>query len=173
MFSKGNSNGLMLSIPRGGHFAPNSTVGDNALWKNAQNIAKKNNASDIINNATPIFKPLCTASVWFPRYVPSFVTSLNHKPIEYTTDMKDVYNTLKTIEKLWKVKTALNVRVNRDILVYKGQGLGETKWKGWAWKLLLVILIIYITPKSNVIKKSKNNDHFTLISNNFTFFFFS
>lgn len=82
VFSKGNSKGLILSIPKGGHFAPSSTVGDNALWKKDQNIAKKNNASDIINKATPIFKPLCTARVWFPKYVPSFVTSLNHKPIE-------------------------------------------------------------------------------------------
>lgn len=82
VFSKGNSKGLILSIPNGGHFAPNSTVGDKALWKKDQNIAKKNNASEMINRATPIFKPLCTARVWFPRYVPSFVTSLNHKHIE-------------------------------------------------------------------------------------------
>jgi hypothetical protein len=33
-------------------------VGDNALWKNVQNIAKKNKPSDTINKATPIFKPL-------------------------------------------------------------------------------------------------------------------
>ena len=24
-----------------------------------------------------------------------------------------------------------------NTLVYKGQGEGETKWKGWSWKLLL------------------------------------
>ena len=53
----------MASIPIGGHCAPNSTVGDKALWKKAQNIAKKNNASLTINNATPMFKPLCTANV--------------------------------------------------------------------------------------------------------------
>ena len=57
----------MASIPIGGHFAPNSIVGDKALWKNAQNIAKKNKASDTINKPTPIFKPLCTAKVWFPK----------------------------------------------------------------------------------------------------------
>ena len=33
------------------------------LWKNAQKIAKKNKASETINKATPIFKPLCTAVV--------------------------------------------------------------------------------------------------------------
>lgn len=117
VFSKGNSKGLILSIPNGGHFAPNSTVGDNALWKKDQKIAKKNNASDIINNATPIFKPLWTARVWFPRYVPSFVTSLNHKHIEYTKDVKDVYKIIKATEKLWNVNTALNVSANKLVLV--------------------------------------------------------
>ena len=67
MFNKGNSKGLIESIPIGGHFAPNSIVGDNALWKKAQKIAKKNKASDTINNATPIFNPFCTAKVWLPK----------------------------------------------------------------------------------------------------------
>jgi hypothetical protein len=31
VLSKGNSKGLIASIPIGGHWAPNSTVGDNAL----------------------------------------------------------------------------------------------------------------------------------------------
>lgn len=69
MLSKGNSKGFIGSIPRGGQLAPNSTVGDRALWKNAQKIAKKNKASETINKATPIFKPLCTAVVWLPKYV--------------------------------------------------------------------------------------------------------
>jgi len=58
VFSKGNSNGLTACIPLGGHWAPNSTVGDNALWKKAQNIPRKNKASDTINKATPMFIPL-------------------------------------------------------------------------------------------------------------------
>ena len=33
VFSRGNSNGFIGYIPKGGHWAPNSTVGDNALWK--------------------------------------------------------------------------------------------------------------------------------------------
>lgn len=57
----------MASIPIGGHFAPNSIEGDKALWKNAQNIAKKNKASDTINKPTPIFKPFWTAKVWLPK----------------------------------------------------------------------------------------------------------
>jgi len=43
--------------------APNSTAGERALWKNVQNIAKKNKASDTINKPTPRFNPLCTARV--------------------------------------------------------------------------------------------------------------
>jgi hypothetical protein len=38
-------------------------VGVKALWKNAQKIAIKNNASDTINSITPKFIPLCTANV--------------------------------------------------------------------------------------------------------------
>ena len=34
--------------------------------------------------------------------------------------------------------TALVVKVKSAMQVYKGQGEGETKWKGWPWKLLLV-----------------------------------
>jgi hypothetical protein len=55
---KGSSKAFIASIPIGGHCAPNSTVGDNALWKYAQNIARKNKASETMNNATPIVKPL-------------------------------------------------------------------------------------------------------------------
>lgn len=67
VFSKGSSKGLIASIPNGGHIAPNSTVGDNALWKKAQKIARKNNPSDTMNKATPKFRPLWTAIVWFPK----------------------------------------------------------------------------------------------------------
>ena len=40
------------------------------------------------------------------------------------------------------------VRVNSEILVNNGQGDGETKWKGWAWKLLLVIFVILLLKKN-------------------------
>ena len=91
MFSKGSSNGLTESIPLGGHWAPISTAGDNALWKNVQKIARKNNASLTINKATPIFKPLCTASVWLPKYVASLITSLNQNDIENINRSKAMY----------------------------------------------------------------------------------
>lgn len=67
VLNKGNSKASIDSIPAGGQWAPISIVGDNELWKYAQNIPKKNRASDIINNPTPMFKPLCTAIVWLPK----------------------------------------------------------------------------------------------------------
>ena len=69
---------------------PNSTVGVKALWKNAQNIAKKNKASDTINNITPKFNPFWTAKVWFPKNVPSDTISLNHKDIDEITKNKAI-----------------------------------------------------------------------------------
>jgi hypothetical protein len=50
-------------------------------------MAKKNSPSLTINKATPIFNPLCTASVWLPRYVPSLIISLNQNDIEATTEV--------------------------------------------------------------------------------------
>jgi hypothetical protein len=138
VFNKGNSKGFIDSIPKGGHFAPNSIVGDNALWKKAQKIAKKNNTSDIINNATPMFKPLCTANVWLPRYVPSEIISLNHKAIEYATPTRVNNKILLLWKNKWNVKAAENVIFNNDMLVLIGQGLGKTKWKEWNWKEFLI-----------------------------------
>ena len=77
MFSKGNSKGSIACIPEGGHWIPNSIVGDKELWKNVQKIARKNNVSEIINKAIPIYKPLWTARVWLPKYVDSVIISLN------------------------------------------------------------------------------------------------
>ena len=56
------------------------------------------------------------------------------------------------MEKLWKVKTALSVRANKDALVYSGQGLGDTKWKGCAWKLLLFEILIFFSFFKALIK---------------------
>ena len=41
--------------------------------------------------------------------------------------------------KPWKpcIKQTVDVvNINNDILVYNGQGDGDTKWNGWFWKLL-------------------------------------
>jgi len=142
VLSNGNSKGLIASIPIGGHWAPNSTVGDKALWKNAQNIAKKNNASDTINKATPIFKPLWTANVWLPKYVPSLITSRHQNDIERISNTKADIKKYSALIKPCIVNTPLVVKVNNAVEVYIGQGDGETKWKGWAWKWLLVKLVI-------------------------------
>jgi len=41
VLSNGSSKGLIASTPAGGQWAPSSIVGDSALWKNVQKIAKK------------------------------------------------------------------------------------------------------------------------------------
>jgi len=137
VFNNGNSKGFIASIPIGGHIAPNSTVGESALWKNVQNIATKNKASDTINNATPRLSPLCTAKVWFPMYVPSDIISLNHNDIDDINVNRANIKKYSALLNEWKDKTLEVVSVNKLILVYMGQGEGETRWKGWAWKLLL------------------------------------
>lgn len=60
------------------------------------------------------------------------------------------------------VKTPMVVNDNKDALVYIGHGEGNTKWKGWKLKLLLIKLNmlfflrlilwnhkIYVVPKVN------------------------
>jgi len=105
-------------------------VGDRALWKKAQNIAKKNNASDIINKATPMFKPLCTAKVWLPKYVPSLITSRHHRDIEEISVTRAKDKNISALLKPCIADTKLVVNVNNEIQVYNGQGDGDTKWKG-------------------------------------------
>lgn len=41
-------------------------------------------------------------------------------------------------------KAEFTVKTNKEILVYNGQGDGDTKWNGWSWKLLLTKLVIKI-----------------------------
>ena len=43
----------------------------------------------------------------------------------------------------WKYITADTVKVNSAKLVKIGHGEGSTKWYGWAWKLLLLIIFYY------------------------------
>lgn len=46
------------------------------------------------------------------------------------------------------LKTPVVVKLNKIPLVNKGQGEGLTKWKGWAWKLALILFDIYINKQS-------------------------
>jgi hypothetical protein len=68
--------------------------------------------------------------------------SRNQKDIDTTKDNKAKVKNNLALAKPWNDNTAEVVRVNKLILVYNGQGEGETKWKGWAWKLLLFKLDI-------------------------------
>ena len=138
MLSNGNSKGLTASIPVGGHVVPISVLGAKAVWKNVQKIAKKKKASLTINKPTPKFKPLSTAKVWSPKYVASVIISLNQRDIELTKINKDKYKKLWEKEKLCAIKTNEVVKDSKAIHVRIGQGDGDTKWKGWGWKLLLV-----------------------------------
>jgi hypothetical protein len=147
VLSNGSSKGFIGSIPIGGHWAPNSTVGVRALWKKAQKIAIKNNASDTIKSIIPKLSPFWTANVWSPKNVLSLIISLNHKDIEITTNIIDIYNNIYVLWKLCRLNAVLVVRLNKAILVYKGQGEGDTKWKGWSWKLLLISWEIEFTKK--------------------------
>jgi hypothetical protein len=80
-------------------------------------MAKKNKASDTIKRATPMFNPFCTARVWFPKYVPSLITSRHQK------DMEKIRTTKADIKKLLAklkpciVNTVLVVKANKEILV--------------------------------------------------------
>ena len=142
VLSNGSSKGLIASTPAGGQWAPNSVVGDSALWKKVQKIAKKNKASLTINNATPMFKPLCTASVWLPWYVASEITSLNQSDIENINVNSARYKLFCDKVNPCIVDTRLVVRAKSVKHVKRGQGDGDTKWKGCAWKFVLVIWVI-------------------------------
>jgi hypothetical protein len=144
VLSNGNSNAFIASIPIGGQLAPNSTVGESALWKYAQKIAKKNKASEIINIATPILRPFCTANVWLPKYVPSEITSLNHNDILAINRTNVAGNHNPDASNPCMFETADVVKVNKLIHVKRGQGEGETRWKGWPWKLLRFCIDIII-----------------------------
>lgn len=142
VFKRGSSKGLTESIPSGGQWDPISVGGDNALWKKAQNMLRKNNASLTMNKATPIFKPLCTAKVWLPKYVPSHIISLNQNDIENINNNKAKINSIPIKENPCIVKTPEQVSVKRERQVNIGHTDGETRWKGCAWKLLLIKLVI-------------------------------
>ena len=136
VFNNGNSKGLTVLIPLGGQNVPISVLGETALWKKAQKIAKKKYASLTINNPIPMFNPLCTADVWLPKYVASVVMSLNQKHIELTNPIKEIYKNINAKVKPCIVNTTDVVNANKVLLVVIGQIEGETKWKGWDWKLL-------------------------------------
>ena len=78
VFRSGIENGFNGLIPAGGQQQPNSGVGDNLLWKKAQKNAKKKHTSERMNNSIPYRNPFITYEVWWPRNVPSRITSRHH-----------------------------------------------------------------------------------------------
>lgn len=64
------------------------------------------------------------------RNIPSEITSLNHRDIENIRLIIAKNNILIPFTKPWKDKMALKVVANKQKLVFKGQGEGDTKWKG-------------------------------------------
>ena len=63
----------------------------------------------------------------FIFFVPSKITSLNHKDIEKAVKKNPRDNKEPPFSKPWKYITAETVRVNRAKLVKIGQGEGSTK----------------------------------------------
>jgi len=59
-----------------------------------------------------------------------------------------IKNTVDAWAKLCMLNTPVVVSVNKFILIEIGQGEGDTKWNGWAWKLLLVKWV----TESNLLK---------------------
>jgi hypothetical protein len=74
-----------------------------------------------------MFNPLWTAKVWFPKYVPSLITSLNQKDIERISKTRDDIKKYPALEKPCIDNDAVVVSDNNAILVYKGQKEGDTK----------------------------------------------
>ena len=62
--------------------------------------------------------------------------------MQYITLIRAMLNKFIPLVNPWKDNTALKVVANKHKLVFKGQGEGDTKWKGCAWNWLLVKLVI-------------------------------
>ena len=94
----------------------------------------KKNTSVTINSETPIVIPFCTISVWSPKYVPSVVTSRNHR-MNANSVAKNP-NVIRVVPCAIPLKyNTAPVIIDRTALaVRSGQGLGSTRWKGNAWK---------------------------------------
>ena len=94
--------------------------------------------SEIINKVIPINKPLLTAKVWLPKYVDSVVISLNQENIMLTKQTKHIEIGKTALAKACIPNTPIYTKLNKDKLDNAGQGEGKTKWKGWAWNVLLL-----------------------------------
>ena len=126
MFNKGTWNGLNTLIPKGGHTAPTSTLGDNLLWKKAQKNLTKKKTSEIIKRAIPQRSPSSTIDVCIPWIAPSRLMSRHHWII--TINSKNIPNKKRNISFLWNHATIPVVKYKPPIAPNKGQGDSSTIW---------------------------------------------
>jgi hypothetical protein len=68
--------------------------------------------------------------VWLPKYVPSEITSLNQNDILAINKTNVAGNHNPDASNPCMFETADVVKVNKLIHVKRGQGEGETRWKG-------------------------------------------
>lgn len=111
----------------GGHIEPISIAGDKLAWKKAQNKAKNNITSEVINKIIPKRKPSCTVCVWQPANVASRITSLHQTNIEQIT-MKIPKSNI--VVPFWNecINIAAPMAVTKhEIAETRGHGLGSTK----------------------------------------------
>ena len=72
--------------------------------------------------------------------LPSDITSLNQNDILDISENNAKNNQIPACSKECIVDTPEVVKLNKLTQVDSGHGEGETKWKGWPWKLLLLRL---------------------------------
>lgn len=89
VLSNGISNGLKGIILWGGQILPNSMLGDNILWKNAQKNEIKKKISETIKRIIPSFNPQITLEVWLPWSDASRDTSRHHCNIDNKRRIKE------------------------------------------------------------------------------------
>jgi len=128
VFKRGTLNGFRGWIPIGGQQHPNSGVGANLLWKNAQKNAKKNITSEVMNRIIPILSPVVTGVVWWPWKVLSRITSRHHWIIDKIITIIAIIN--KIILLRWNHEVMPVVSKSAPMEAVRGQGLISTKWNG-------------------------------------------
>ena len=89
VFNKGTWKGLNTLIPNGGQTDPTSILGDNLLWKKAQNKLKNSIISDNKNPKNPNFKLRLTILVW-NKLASKNKISLNQKLIITNKKVKGI-----------------------------------------------------------------------------------
>jgi len=160
---KGTPHGLNVIIPAGGHWAPNSTLGANLEWKNAQKKDRKKNTSDVINSIIPQRKPFTTISVCNPW-----------KDLSREISRHQVNAVIIIIVNLTSIKFKLTkwnhfaiptVKPRANTETIMGQGDSSVRWKGW--HKFDNISVIYYKPPLFYNKPVKSLLVFLILNYNF------